>query len=292
MWFALLLLSGVAPAAEPAPVGAGAAEAPDPSAEARACPAPATEADLAGALDAAERSFLDLDPTGFAQARATAMALLPCLRSPLGATLAARFHRTEALGAYGEGQIGLAAGHLAAASVADPTFAFPPDVLPAGHPVLELYAEAPSRLGASETVAPPLSGVIRLDGRDAAPRYPSAPTVAQWLDNDRVRFTALVPAGAALPDYPRKPDRSIPRWGRALRWTGLGMIGVGGATTAIALPIAASRRSAFLDATPEDMTRADLLALQRGTNRAATTAIVGGVTAALGAGAVGASFAW
>lgn len=289
MYLALMLLTahllsgGDARAAEPPA---------DVPAEAPACAASATEADLARSLDAAERAFLDLDPQGFARARSAAESAIPCLDAPLGAVLAARFHRTEAIGAYGEGQIGLAAGHLAAASVADPTYVFPPDLLPAGHPVLELYASAGARLGASENVPPPLSGVIRLDGRDAAPRYPSTPTVAQWLDNDRVRFTALVPAGAALPAYPRKPDRTVPRWGRALRWTGVGMIGVGGLTAGIALPVATARRDAFYAADPAEMSRSDLLALQRGTNGAATTAVVGGVTAALGAGALGASFAW
>ncbi|MEZ4319649.1 MAG: hypothetical protein R3F61_19190 [Myxococcota bacterium] len=171
------------------------------------CAKPVTLAELDAALESAEAEYRDLNEVGFRdRVNEEAGLMLPCLADPLPRELVGRHHRVMALHLL---MIGDEPGSLLAAEaakIADPTYTFPDDLLPPGHPVREHYqAYEPEAL--VRTVPEPRTGSIAFDGTNARKRPKLHPTVAQLFDEQGLAQSTTYLG----PREPLPPYRAIPR---------------------------------------------------------------------------------
>jgi hypothetical protein len=142
------------------------------------------ERELHASLDATEAGWVEQEPERFSAARDQVRLQLQCLADPLAPSLMARLHRAEALSAWLAKDRDRATAALAGVFSAEPTHAFPPHLVPPGHPLLELIpgakalAEKPGR-AQFRTLS---MGWIEVDGayRDSMPTERA--TLLQYVD--------------------------------------------------------------------------------------------------------------
>jgi len=169
-----------------------------------ACDAPSKNADLVEALDAAELAFGEFEVEDFKAAHALATSHLECLNEPISRTTAAEFHRVSGLSLFLDRNSPDAAKSFAAARAIEPDYSFPTDLIPPGNPMLETYTSVEPDSGATEMLARPKTGSIKLDGSGSLNRRVSLPAIFQLFDGRGavVKSTLLAP-GDALPEYER-----------------------------------------------------------------------------------------
>lgn len=155
-----------------------------------------------GHLLSAERAFADLDPEGFVAGLEAASLDLPCLNSVLTPEVAAHFHRLAGLHKFTSGERAEAAAYLSASRRIDPDGAFPQDMLPASHPVLDLYEQPEVDASLERTVPKPRSGSVYFDGERGRHRPATVPTIFQLTDESgTVASTTLLTPERSLPLY-------------------------------------------------------------------------------------------
>ncbi|RME22682.1 MAG: hypothetical protein D6798_15240 [Deltaproteobacteria bacterium] len=178
---------------------APAAASPQP---ASACSARVTTADLDAALALAESAYADADLPALEAATAHAAELLPCVDAIVSRELAARYHRVAGLQAFVEGQEDAAERAFAAARAIDPSYRFPPELVPPGNPVLDHYRAIPVDAPKTLPVPAPAEARIYFDGVETLQRPLSWPSVVQLAEDDgTVIATAWVEANGELPAY-------------------------------------------------------------------------------------------
>lgn len=169
-----------------------------------ACPEPTDTADLDASLARARSTFQDLDIAAFKRATNELSEVVACLEDPLTAHLAAELHRYRGIRAFAERDTE-ARRTFAAARAIEPDYAFPPDLIPPGNPVLDAYTDFDLDQAAYHTVPEPSEGYMTFDGRPSMERPTSWPTVAQYFDGDgAVVFTRYLERSDAVPAYPVK----------------------------------------------------------------------------------------
>ncbi len=196
------------------------------------CMEPATLDDFQAAARAGERAFADIDLPGLTRARLTALASLPCLAEPITPAMAAEFHRMMAMAAFTSGDESAVLEEFHAARRLDPGYTIPPDVAPAGHPLVLLYEASAGEVAPHrelESVIPPEGGRVIVDGTaeglrvsglsallqvyredgtltrteyllstDPTPRYGPRPVDREQQRKHRIGFTAATASAAVL----------------------------------------------------------------------------------------------
>jgi hypothetical protein len=176
------------------------------------CTAMVAPADLDQVLADAEEAYRELDEPGFLDSVDTAFIRTPCLDRAASPELAARLHRLVAVRRWGEAPE-LAVRSLHAAARAAPDLGVEGLVGPS-HPLARSWDPTPAR---TERIPTPMRGELHLDGQVSKRRPVDAPVLAQLVEGDTVRFTALLAPNAPLPDYDAIPAARAP-----LRWTAAG----------------------------------------------------------------------
>lgn len=157
---------------------------------------PAEPDDLARALEEAEAAWRRLDTPALRTAHDEARQMAGCLDTRVPRDLVARLHRTEGIRAFADKQPDRAAEAFAAARRIDPSWQFPPSMVPEGHPLLALYVRHDVRTTETTSCDPPASGHLEFDGQYTRERPSNWPTLAMHLEDEgTVRRSAyLLPA--------------------------------------------------------------------------------------------------
>lgn len=257
---------------------------------------PATPASVVEHDVAALAAFGDLDKAGVASARSALLADLECLSAPLSPAEAARVHRVEAMARFVGGNREGAVTAWRSAVAAEPAWAFPDSLAPAGNPFRVAFETARTLgPGASVDVGVPSGVVLLVDGTSAGARPTERPAVVQVQDlAGAVKWSAYVDAGEAIPGlehFAPAPIATVtePKPQRKVR---VSFVAAGGAAAASAgLYVAAlTMKGTYLD--PEyaaTASREDSDALR---TRANTLGWAGAGAAGLAGGLLGAGIAW
>lgn len=172
-----------------------------------ACPVPTTALDLERRLTRAEQGFADIDSVALRTALEQARQTLPCLAEPITPGVAARFHRAEALAALDANNRALAEQAFASARAAEPEYVLPSAY--ATETVREIYTAVNPDQGATQPLARPRSGSVKLDGVEAKARPLERPTVYQLLGTrGEVVETAYLLPGMPTPAYEEEDVRA------------------------------------------------------------------------------------
>lgn len=164
------------------------------------CPSTATAVSMS--LGAAEAAFAAMDDGALAAAVAQAEADAGCLGERPAPSVIARLHRAEGLRAFVAGDMEGAQRAFAAARALEPDYSFPPDLIPAGHPLLAAYTALPPAPADTTTLAAPAAGHLELDGQTGVHRPEDRPVLVQLLDRqDVVQASTYLKPGEALFDY-------------------------------------------------------------------------------------------
>jgi hypothetical protein len=157
-------------------------------------------------LGEAEVAWSALDATGFDRALDEAALLLPCLTEIAPPAFAARYHRTVALRAWGDGDVERASWSMLAARTLDPAYVFPDDLLAPDHELRVAFAGLAAEPGPTRHPPRPVGGRLYVDG-DSAGRLPTdRSALAQLQDHDGALQTRMLRPGEPLPAY-----RAVPR---------------------------------------------------------------------------------
>lgn len=147
---------------------------------AAACPS--SDASLQSTLDSAQLAFSMMDSGAFSTATADAEAQASCLSDPVSTTVAARLQRVLGLQAFVSGDEGAARKAFAAARAIEPDYQFPDSMVPADHPVRQLYSQSLNASGASAELPVPAAGHLEFDGTAGTRRPTERPTLALLVD--------------------------------------------------------------------------------------------------------------
>ncbi len=254
---------------------------------------PVSPGAIEAALDAAQVAFRMMDRAGFQGATDTAREGLDCLAEPVSPAFAARVHRVNGLREFFAGNDAGARLAFGAARAIDPAYEFPESIVPAGHPVRTLYAEATSVSSVTVAAPPPAEGQVEFDGAPSPNRPSERPTLALLVRPDRsVAASAYLWPGDPLFPYTVAPSttsvatgssggaRTGPNWPLAIAAGATGLL-AGGAL------VAANLSDAEFNGMPRGSALEDLEAAQAQTNGLQVAAAgLGVVGLGLGVGAV------
>ncbi len=166
------------------------------------CAAPTSTADVQVALELAEAGYADADLVALEAATARASDALPCVVEPVSRSLAARYHRIMGMQAFVEGREDDAERAFAAARSIEPAYTFPPEVVPAGNPILDHYVALSVDSPKTLPVPLPAEGSLSFDGRQTDQQPLSWPSIVQLTDGaGAIAATAWVPPAGDLPAY-------------------------------------------------------------------------------------------
>jgi len=165
---------------------------------------------LAVSLDAAEQAFIDLDKEALLTSSAQAAADLPCLSETVSSDLAARFHRVQAFGSWLGGDQDTAQLYFAAANAASGGAPLPQYLVPAGHPMEQVYAASGSATWVKRELDRPGEGRLLIDGAATLALPEVRPAVVQYVGaDDAVAWTVLHLEGVEIPDYAVAVDEPV-----------------------------------------------------------------------------------
>lgn len=174
-----------------------------------ACDAPADTTAITSAISDAEATFADLDIAAFKEATDRIRAVIPCLQDPVTRRVAAEVHRFLGIRAFGD-RDPAAPTYFAAARSIEPDYVFPPELIPEGNPLHQVYRSIDLTTGRSVPVSEPAGGYLQFDGRSGAERPAAWPTLFQRFDSSgAVVDTRYLHPGDPLPDYPVKRVRIV-----------------------------------------------------------------------------------
>jgi hypothetical protein len=177
------------------------------SAQAGDCREPADLADFSGATRSGEAAFAEMNLPGLTEARAEALAVVPCLQEPVPVGDAADFHRLMALSAFTRGDERQVLAEFHAARRLVPGYEVPEDVAPPGHPLMDLYAASrDADEGPLQSAVPAIGGHVIVDGVRGALRPAGSSSLIQayaadgaWLESRFVDAGDDTPAWGPLP---------------------------------------------------------------------------------------------
>ena len=155
------------------------------------CPAFSDPDELQAQLERADSAYEALDVDGFVGALQEIGMTLPCLGEPVSPTLAAHYHRTQAMQLWSNGDEEAAIPLLLAARSLEPEFSFPEGRFPEGYPMVNAYAEMEPSL---ETQNRPPRGnfLIYFDGSPTNARPKARSTLMQQVADNHVIATHLL----------------------------------------------------------------------------------------------------
>lgn len=165
-----------------------------------ACDKPTDNAALARGVDAAIEAFQSMEDANFASAREAVIQAVPCLAEPIKPEVAAAVHRIRGLNAFLADDSLTGQLYFAAARSIDPSYRFPEDVAPEGHPLQQDYLALDTSADQIELLPELTTGSLFVNGRRTRERSKSYPILFQLVDaDDNVLSTAFLDAGSALP---------------------------------------------------------------------------------------------
>lgn len=154
---------------------------------------------LADQLTDARRRYAEMDEAGFRSSLSAAQNTLACMGEPLRRSVAADWHRADALLAAVDGRDRTrVVADLRAALEIDPTMSVFPGALPDNYWTAR-YAEARAlALGDPQALSVALGALITLDGMAVGARWSALPSLVQCSTEDgRVLWTEAVLPGQA-----------------------------------------------------------------------------------------------
>ena len=169
-----------------------------------ACAEDATLSQLASDLRQAEDAFVAADAPAFLRATTEARAALPCLAEPLTPSVAAAWHRNEALERIvspttQDRPVVIAA--LRAMAIADPGYRFPAKLASEGSVLPGLLAEATAMGEVPHSrISTPESTMLVLDGAPGRDRPEGLPVIVQLMWREDLRVHATIPLAPDQPD--------------------------------------------------------------------------------------------
>lgn len=164
------------------------------------CAEETTNATLGTRLEQAAKAYEDLDESGFTEAVRDTTQLIGCLSEPIEVSLAAAYHRFNALEAFSHRDIELTERSFAAARSAQPHFQFPVALVPEGSPVRTHYNALELDTLVMEVLPDPVAGEVLLDGVASRVRALPLPVVYQRTEGGTVVESAVL-AAHQLPAY-------------------------------------------------------------------------------------------
>jgi len=241
-----------------------------------------TTLELTTSLESAESSYKNADVDGFLAAADEMDAVLPCVAEIIPRSMVARLHRTFGMRAFVSRNNDRAAEAFSGARAIEPTYVFPPSMVPAQHPMAKLYTEADDT-STTEPVPKPSLGYVTFDGRRTLDRPYSRVTLMQRVDEGQVLGTWYLWPADTLPSYEVwNPEAPAPSKGLPLSKTLLISAGAAALVAGGTYVAAGANRGAYNNA---DVAHKD--ALRSRTNALVfTSAGVGLAAAGLGASAV------
>jgi hypothetical protein len=155
-------------------------------------------------LAATESAFAAMDADAFQNIRDDAVSAFECLNQALTVDDSARIHRMVALDAFTRRDADSARTALRSVRVLQPGYDLPASIAPAGHPLRTLFDEAGDLGGgATESMAPPLSTKLSIDGTPGLLRPQSRPAVVQVISaSGAVVWTGYLGVGDPAPSWP------------------------------------------------------------------------------------------
>ncbi|MFZ5478990.1 MAG: hypothetical protein ACOZNI_19625 [Myxococcota bacterium] len=165
-----------------------------------ACPSKSVDVDTA--LDDAEAAFTAMETDRFRASVDLATEEVACLTDRPQRATVARLHRMAGLRAFVvEKDNARATSAFAAARAIESAYAFPVTLIPAKHPVAQLYASAADP-GTVDSAPTPASGHLEFDGRPGSERPMTRPVLVQVVAEDgSVTSSAYLWPGTPLPYY-------------------------------------------------------------------------------------------
>lgn len=245
------------------------------------CPRVGADA-LSRQLDQAERSYQSLDEPAFFAAMEAGEGLLACLSEPIPPALATRYHLLRALHDYAKAGAADAAASLAVVRWDDPTATLPPGLIPATHPLGELFLAQDPQAVELEALPPLTTGSWLLDGLARHDRPIGLPLVVQLMDTQDVLRTAYVEPGGTFPERPVVTVQPRSRKGARIAF-GVG-IGVGAVASAALLLAASGTETELLTTYDPDQSLPDLEARRSTVTGLSAGDIAAGGVAVLSAG--------
>ena len=171
------------------------------------CEAPIPPSHLSSLLDEAERAFIDLDIDAFIARTDELRAAIPCLSAVPAPSLVARIHRTEGLRLFGERNVASVRAFAAARAI-EPDYVFPPEVVPAGSPILADATAMDPSTGRSEELPAPAEGRLHIDGREGLQRPLAWPSLVQLVADDSTPiWSVYLPHDSQAPAYEVRPPQ-------------------------------------------------------------------------------------
>ena len=146
-----------------------------------ACPASA--ASLQSTLDSAQLSFSTMDGAAFKASTAEAESQAACLSDSVPAGVAARLHRALGLRAFVDSDEAGSRAAFAAARAIEADYEFPEALVPASHPVRQLYTQAAGAYASTSVVSTPKSGELQFDGTPGNRRPTERATLALLVES-------------------------------------------------------------------------------------------------------------
>jgi hypothetical protein len=153
-----------------------------------------------------EQAFAERNMESLLGAKHSAMTMLDCLDAPVGPMDAAAYHRLMALAAFATNR-DLARLEFNAARRLEPGYNIPPEVAPAGHPLVLFYNEsAMVDPGNLQVVYPPSNTYVVVDGVRGAQRAQRVPVIVQLVsDEGQVLDTEYLLPNQLLPEWSMDP---------------------------------------------------------------------------------------
>ena len=152
-------------------------------ASAEPCEADTTTVDLVRALGTAEAYFSSLNADGFNRAVEQSEQTLRCLSEEVPLTLAAEFHRYQAIRFFVKQESTECMLSFAAARTIEPNYAFPSYLVPSDNPLLDNYTAVDPAIGKRELLVRPRHGYFQIDGSKSEDRPLDFPTIVQMFDS-------------------------------------------------------------------------------------------------------------
>ena len=158
-------------------------------------------ADLSTSLEAGIHAYQDMDAGAFSTARATSSATLECLKEPITAEVALKYHLVDALDAFLVRDPDRAVLAFQAMLSIQPSYVLGPTLAPPDHPLRNQFQEARSRPPSKEASVMASPEVqLRVDGREATTRPSERPAILQWIRRDgSPLYTGYLPAHTPIP---------------------------------------------------------------------------------------------
>ena len=133
-------------------------------------------------LDAADAAFTSLDVEKFSGSMDDAALTVGCLEELVTPSLAGRYHRMVGLDLFVSRDESGAERAFAASRAVDPTGVLGPDLVAEGHEVRAVFGQFDLSAGRWDTLPPPASGQIVLDGTAGLERALGWPVLVQIVD--------------------------------------------------------------------------------------------------------------